>query len=84
MMLSQFYNRRPSLDQPRKEEPTKQEEDIINSFYEERKSRSSQNVKQHNLLRKNISYFQKEQEDSPPRPLVNPSTFLNKTIPKLN
>ena len=36
-----------------------QEQDIIDSFYEERKSRAS-TAKHHNLLRKNISYFQQE------------------------
>lgn len=44
---------------------TKDEESIINSFYEERKARSN-NHKYHNLLKKNISFFQPEktQEDS--------------------
>ena len=61
-MLSQYYNRRSSLEL-KKEEPTPEEDSIIQSFYEERRSRSSQNAKQHSLLRKNISYFHDEREN---------------------
>lgn len=57
-MLSQLYNRRPPLKAQAEE--TKQEVDVINSFYEERKSRSI-SAKQHNLLKKNISFFNQEE-----------------------
>lgn len=61
-MLSQYYNRRPSLELKR-DEQTPEEESIIQSFYEERKARVNQNAKQHSLLRKNVSYFHEERED---------------------
>lgn len=50
------YSKIPAYKVQKKE---KEEEDIINGFYEERKSRSN-NQKFHNLLKKNISFFQKE------------------------
>lgn len=55
-MLSHYYNRKSSFEVPKKDVHAEKEDDIVNSFYEERRSRSF-NTKQHNLLKKNISYF---------------------------
>jgi hypothetical protein len=63
MLLSQYYNRRSSLEAPKREESHHEEDDIVNSFYEERRSRSNKNTKQHSLLRKNISYFHQDEEE---------------------
>jgi len=60
-MLSHYYNRKSSLDASKAEVPDEKESEIINSFYEERRSRSY-NPKQHNLLKKNISYFNQQDE----------------------
>jgi hypothetical protein len=57
-MLSQYYNRKASASIH--EVADEKESEIISSFYEERRSRSS-NAKQHNLLKKNISYFHQQE-----------------------
>ena len=53
-MLPQYYQH----PQP-KAKINKDEESILSSFYEERRSRSA-NQKYHNLLKKNISFFHPE------------------------
>lgn len=56
MLMTDLYQR------PNNKKPVqKGEDDIVNSFYEERRARSG-NQKYHNLLKKNISFFHPEHE----------------------
>jgi hypothetical protein len=52
-MMSHLNSRANSI------KPNLGEDDIVNSFYEERRARSG-NQKYHNLLKKNISFFHAE------------------------
>ena len=52
--MTYYLNRRNSEQlNPKKND---KDDDIVSSFYNERQSRPA-NVKQHNLLKKNISFF---------------------------